>query len=160
LEELQAHPLIGQFGLSASDLPSKADTLDFLMSHGVEPTLDPDALICIHDCPLIQAAQSSPHPEQPDLALRFEVFGKRMELANGYEELLDSGEYRNRFTQEQKSRKRLGKPIPSQDRHLLAALDNGLPRCSGVAVGWERLLMIQAGCQDIADISLFPPGKV
>ncbi len=156
LDSLRSHPAVRDSGLRAEDLPQLPDVLDFLMSRVVEPSLDPESLVCVYDYPLVQAAQSRPHPDQDGVALRFEVFGRGMEIGNGYEELLDPREYRARFSLEQELRRESGKPVPDLDENFLSALDQGLPACSGVAVGWDRLLMIRAGVSSIEGVQLFP----
>jgi elongation factor P--(R)-beta-lysine ligase len=159
--DLRGHPALEAAGIGREEskhlLPERGDIYDFLMAHAVEPRFDPKVLTVVRYFPIAQAAQSLPHPEHPQHALRFEVYGGGFEIANGYQELRDAGEYRQRFMGELSKRQSLGKPIPPLDQALLEALDKeGLPACSGVAVGFDRLLMFALGHPTIAEVILFP----
>lgn len=103
------------------------------------------------------------HPKAPPanddgetVALRFEIYAKGMELANGYQELTDAQEQAARFAQDQQTRKKNGLPPREADHWLLAALEHGLPFCSGVAMGLDRLLMCQLGAKHINEVISFP----
>jgi len=115
--------------------------LDLLMSHVVIPSLTPDQLTVIHHFPADQAALARFDPEEPEFAERFEAFLNGIELANGYRELTDPAEQRRRFNMDHEQRRASGLPIMEADQALLAALDHGLPECSGVAIGFDRLVM-------------------
>ena len=91
----------------------------------------------------------------PRVALRFEVFYGGYELANGYQELTDAKQQAQRFAQDQARRAQLGKTAAPADRRLLAALEHGLPACSGVALGFDRLLMAKLGATSIAQVLPF-----
>jgi elongation factor P--(R)-beta-lysine ligase len=159
-DTLMHHPLIRDQGLSEKDFPEITDLWDFLMAHGVEPRLNPKAFTSIRHFPLAQAAQSKVHPERPELALRFEIFSDGLELGNGYQELQDASEYRRRFKTELAKRRQRQKPQPQLDESLLHDLEQlGLPRCSGVAVGLDRLLMVASEAKSIRDVLLFPWGE-
>ncbi len=167
INPLQAHretllelPIIQNQGLNSQHFPKDVDLWDYLMAHGVEPALNPQVLTSIRHYPAAQAAQSQVHAERPDLALRFEVFGHGLELGNGYQELLDAGEYRRRFEGELLKRQKAGKPQPPLDEALLQDLErHPLPPCSGVAVGLDRLLMMATKADSIEDVLLFPWGS-
>ncbi len=79
------------------------------------------------------------------VAARFELIVDGVELANGYHELTDAAEQRARFEQDQALRRARGQIVPAADEQLLAALEAGLPDCAGVAVGLDRVLMLQLG---------------
>ena len=79
-----------------------------------------------------------------------------LELGNGFEELTDATEQRERFARDATRRAAAGLPVPAIDEHCLAALEYGLPPCSGVAVGFDRLAMLAAGTRDIRDVLAFP----
>ena len=89
------------------------------------------------------------------VAERFEVYYKGMELANGFHELTDAREQQQRF--EQDNRKRAARGLPEQpiDYNLLAALEAGLPDCSGVALGVDRLVMLALGVETIGEVISF-----
>jgi len=123
--------------------------LDLLMSHVVMPGLAPDRLSIIHHFPADQAALARLDPAEPELAERFEIFLNGIELANGYRELTDAAEQRRRFDMDLDRRRAIGLPAMEPDQALLAALDHGLPECSGVAIGFDRLVMTACGLSHI-----------
>ena len=94
------------------------------------------------------------------VAARFELFYGETELANGFDELLDAGEQRERFERENDERYHAGLQLSVIDEHLLAALRHGLPECSGVAVGLDRLLMLLADKAEIEAILAFPFSRI
>ena len=108
----------------------------------IEPQLS-DGLVLVYDYPACQAALASCHSDAQGrrVSRRFEAFLNRVELANGYFELTDGHEQASRFAKDQQARKIAGKPLMEIDKNLLAALESGLPECSGVALGVDRLLM-------------------
>ena len=89
------------------------------------------------------------------MAERFEVYYKGIELANGFHELTDAREQAQRF--EQDNRKRAARGLPQQpiDVNLLEALKAGLPDCSGVALGVDRLVMLALGAEQLGDVIAF-----
>jgi len=93
--------------------------------------------------------------EGQEVACRFELYVNGIELCNGYEELTDAKEQRKRFLEDIEKRKEMGKPIPKIDENFLAALEKGMPECSGVALGLDRLYMLALGKNDIEDVLLF-----
>ena len=112
---------------------SREDWWDYLMVFVVEP--DKDGLTW---------------------AKRFELFVNKVELCNGYTELTDAAEQRRRFEADLEIRRKAGKPLPPLDERFLAALESGMPECSGVALGLDRLFMLALGKAEIADVILFP----
>jgi lysyl-tRNA synthetase class 2 len=109
--------------------------------------------------PASQAALARICPLNSDVADRFEVFFGATELANGYVELTDADEQAQRIDRELASRAAAGQPANPPDAALLAAMQSGMPRCSGVAVGVERLQMVLDGTDDIADVLTFSFGQ-
>ena len=89
-------------------------------------------------------------------AKRFVLFIDKVELCNGYTELTDAAEQRRRFEADLELRRRANKPLPPMDERFLAALESGMPACSGVALGLDRLFMLALGKAEIADVILFP----
>lgn len=130
--------------------------LDLLMSHLVEPELAGKGLCFVYDYPESQAALSRV-VQSGDVAVgqRFELYVDGMELANGYFELTDAAEQERRFVADNEKRKSLGLEQRPVDARLLAALSEGLPDCSGVALGIDRLLMLCIGVSDIRDVIAF-----
>jgi lysyl-tRNA synthetase class 2 len=121
---------------------TRANCLDLLFSLIVEPQL-PNGLVFIYDYPACQAALAQLHLNTQGQAVsrRFEAFFNSMELANGYMELTDAVQQRQRFEKETDQRSAQNKPAVAIDEKLMAALDSGLPPCAGVALGVDRLLM-------------------
>ncbi|BAW79937.1 lysyl-tRNA synthetase-related protein [Candidatus Nitrosoglobus terrae] len=138
--------------------------LDFLMTTIVEPQLGHERPCFIYDYPIAEAqlaqirpaTKSSPVP----VAERFEVYVKGMELANGYHELRDFSEQCQRFKADLACRKQLGLAEVPIDEYLLAALDQGLPDCAGVALGIDRLLMLRLGSTHIEEVLAFPIDRI
>jgi len=128
---------------------------DLLMSHVVIPALPPRKLVVIHHYPAGQAALARIDPADERVAERFEVFFGGLELANGYRELSDPHEQRQRFDNDRRRRAQCGLPDVEPDPGLLSALDHGLPECSGVAVGFDRLLMCFGDCSTITQTMSF-----
>lgn len=131
--------------------------LDLLMSFAVEPHLGRDKPMFITGYPASQASLarvSQSHGYQ--VAHRFELYIDGLELCNGYWELTDPKEQRLRFEADNERRRRSGKPEMALDEAFLAGLEQGLPECSGVALGLDRLLMLKLGVQDISEVLAFP----
>lgn len=134
----------------------RSTCLDLIFSLSVEPCLS-DGLVFVYDYPACQAALARLDKDQRGhlIARRFEVFLNRVELANGYYELVDPVEQQSRFDADLALRHAAGKPLVPIDKNLLAAMDVGLPACSGVALGVDRLLMQLLGANDIAAVMPF-----
>jgi lysyl-tRNA synthetase class 2 len=147
---------VEDLGVTNVDGLSRADLLDLVLTHVIEPKLGHCQPTFIHDYPASQAALARVRDGDPPLAERFEVFIEGVELANGYHELTDPAEQRHRFETDVEARKSLGLPEVPIDEHLLAALEHGLPDCAGVALGVDRLLMIASGTRDLSDVLAFP----
>ena len=92
----------------------------------------------------------------PRTAERFEAYVGDIELANGYGELRDPTEQRQRLEHDQASRRRTGRPLPPVPPRFLAALESGLPPCAGVALGFDRLLGLELGAGSIDEVISFP----
>lgn len=130
--------------------------LDLLLTHCIEPRLGAGRLTFVHDYPASQAALARLRPGAPPIGERFELYLNGVELANGFHELGDAGEQRRRFEAENAARRALGLPVMPVDENLLAALEAGLPDCAGVALGFDRLVMLAAGKAFIQDVIAFP----
>lgn len=130
--------------------------LDLLVSHVLEPQLDP-GLVFVYDYPASQAALARLARDSTEqlVARRFEVFLNRMELANGYWELTDAQEQRERFEADLTKRAQEQLPTYPSDRKLLQALEHGLPDSAGVALGIDRLLMCILGVHTIGEVLAF-----
>ena len=122
----------------------------------IGPALGHEALTFIHGYPASQAALARLDPHDPRTAQRFELYLAGIELANGFHELASADEQRARFAQDLRERERRGLPVHAMDERLLAALGAGLPECAGVAVGFDRVLMLAAGAAHIREVLPFP----
>ncbi len=131
------------------------DWLDLLMTHRLQPAFAGDRMIAVHDWPASQAALARIRDGDPPVAERFELYLGPVELANGYHELLDADEQRERFETDIATRIRRGQPVPGIDTRFIAALHHGMPACAGVAVGVDRLLMALHGNDHIRDVVAF-----
>jgi lysyl-tRNA synthetase class 2 len=129
---------------------------DLLLSHLIEPDLGRDRLTFVYDYPASQASLAQIRPGHPPLAERFELYLNGIELANGFHELADVAEQRTRFERQLHARTASALPPVPLDQRLLAALTHGLPDCSGVALGIDRLVMLAAGAHSIHDVIAFP----
>ena len=133
--------------------------LDLILATIVAPRFPRDRLTVLQHFPASMAALSRLSPEDPRVADRFEVFLGPGELANGYVELTDATEQRQRFEQEVAERRKSGRPSGPIDELLLQALAEGLPPCAGVAVGVERLHMALDKTDNIGDVVTFVSGN-
>lgn len=132
------------------------DTLsDGAMAFVIEPQLPRHTPYAITHYPASQAALAQLDADDSRVALRFEIFYGGLELANGYQELTDKDQQAQRFHADNLRRSALKKSPRSGDPRLLAALAHGLPDCSGVALGFDRLLMIAQQKQRISEVLPF-----
>ena len=133
--------------------------LDLLAGDLIYPALGKGRLTFIYDYPASQAALARLKPGEPTVAERFEAFLDGVELANGFHELADAAEQRRRFEEDRAWRKHHGLVDVPLDERLIAALEQGLPECSGVALGFDRLVMIAAGAGSINEVLAFPSDR-
>ena len=129
--------------------------LDLVMADIIAPQFAPDRLTVVQHYPASQGALARLCPDDDRVADRFEVFCGDLELANGYVELTDASEQRNRMETDIAARESSGRSSLLVDESLLAALEAGLPACAGVAVGMERLHMVLDQAEDIRDVITF-----
>ncbi len=130
---------------------TERDTLlQWLFSMYVEPNLGDDTTPCfIYDFPASQASLAKINKQDPRVAHRFELYFRGVELANGFYELQDSEEQAKRFEQDNELRSLLGLAEKPIDKNFLAGLAHGLPDCAGVALGVDRLFMLQQKLEHI-----------
>ena len=134
---------------------TRDELLDLLMGAHIGPQLGLGGPAFLHRYPASQAALARLDPEDPRVALRFELYLQGVELANGFEELRDEQTQRARFESDQRQRRERHLHVPSADEYLLAALAHGLPPCCGVAVGVDRLLMLATGAARLDEVMAF-----
>jgi elongation factor P--(R)-beta-lysine ligase len=124
----------------------------------IEPHLGRGKPTILYEFPSAMGALARKKKSDPRFAERFEFYIEGLELGDCYSELTDWKEQQERFEAELKELKRLGKTVYDYDHDFIEALKVGLPECSGIAVGVDRLVMLFADTTDIAD-TLFFPGK-
>lgn len=148
-----------EYGLEETD---RDVLLDLIFTCLIEPKIGSERPCFIHSYPATQAALAKTKQRFDGLetAKRFELYWRGMELANGYHELTDEKEQARRFEADNQQRQAQGKPVRALDKHLLAALENGLPNCAGVALGIDRLLMVLSDTQNIEDVMPFAKERV
>lgn len=133
--------------------------LDLLFSYQVQPHLGQTGLCFVHSYPACFPSLAQTQPSDARWVERMELFWQGIELANGFHELGDAAEQAARFAAEQQTRQAHGQPVPEADPRLLAALQHGLPDCSGVAIGLDRLLVLLSGTGHIDQVLAFPFGR-
>jgi len=148
----------GELGLESTRArdAGRDELLDLVVGARVGPALGASGLTFVHRYPASQAALARLDSADPRLALRFELYHRGIELANGYHELTDAAEQRMRFGNDLELRKARSRPAFSIDQFLLAALEAGLPDCAGVALGFDRVLMLAVGAATIDEVLAFP----
>jgi elongation factor P--(R)-beta-lysine ligase len=167
IEALQIDPLdisynevcqIIQNQLPHAFVPTDLDTaLDLLLSELIIPQWPNNQLTILTHYPSSQAALARLDAKNPSVALRFEIFLGRLELANGFEELTCHQEQQERFSHDQSSRQQANQDDVHQDPYFLAALESGLPVCSGVALGFDRLVMAVCKKSTLRQVVSFSP---
>jgi lysyl-tRNA synthetase class 2 len=142
-------------GLEAAD--DVNDWLDWLLTQLVMPAFKTDGFTFLYDYPASQCALAKLEdgPGQARVAKRFELFFGEVELANGFYELTDADEQLSRFQRENQERECAGKEVSCIDKNFIEALSSGLPDCSGVAMGLDRLLMVLSGAASIDQVLSF-----
>ena len=137
-------------------LTHRNDALDILFTHIIEPQMNSDQPIFLYDYPVSQAALAKIRSEEnPPVASRFEVYFKGIELANGFHELQNVDEQRKRFENDLRLRNENHISSVPVDENFLAALAAGLPDCSGVALGVDRLVMLALQAASLREVVSF-----
>lgn len=157
-DKVQLREVAAKLDLSnVADQEEDRDTLlQLLFTFGVEPNIGRDKPTFVYHFPASQASLAQISTEDHRVAERFEVYYKGIELANGFHELTDAREQRMRFEQDNRKRAAMGLPEHPLDENLLAALEHGLPDCSGVALGVDRLIMLALKAERLSEVIAFP----
>jgi elongation factor P--(R)-beta-lysine ligase len=142
----------------AFDREDRDEWLNLLLATRVEPLLGRDRPEITYHYPASQASLATVvrSPLGYDVAERFELHYRGIELANGFHELGDAAEQRARFEAVNAARAADGRPTLPIPERLLAALEHGLPDCTGVALGFDRLAMLAVGATSIDEVIAFP----
>jgi lysyl-tRNA synthetase class 2 len=152
--EAELRAPLAVFDIRADGL-SRDDWLDLLMTHLIQPSFPDNRILLVYDYPKSQAALARIRQGDVPVAERFELYLGPIELANGYHELNDAGEQRERFERDLSRRSKRGTVLPPLDERFLQALPN-LPDCAGVALGVDRLLLAMLGGDRLADVLALP----
>jgi lysyl-tRNA synthetase class 2 len=146
---------INQLGAQGfTGLPLKDAMLQVLFSEHIEPRIAQHNPVCITHFPASQASLAKLAPCKTT-ALRFEFYFRGIELANGFEELSDAQVQYQRFIDDNQIRQQLGKSTRPIDHRLIDALHAGLPECSGVALGVDRLIMLAVEANSLSEVISF-----
>lgn len=133
--------------------PEEAENKDHLLAFTIEPHFGQRCLTVMRDFPPAEAALANiTTVNGVPIAERFEIFYRGIELANGYHELIDPHEQRRRLEEGNAKRIKANKQTYPIDTQFLRALENGLPDCCGVAVGFDRLMMLRHQIETIDQI--------
>ncbi|MDX1496465.1 MAG: EF-P lysine aminoacylase EpmA [Salinisphaeraceae bacterium] len=159
LQQYVAHRGI-EFVGDATKTMNLDDWLDLIMGQLIGPRLGHDGPCFVIDYPPSQAALARIRDEGIPVASRFELYWQGLELANGFHELADAQEQRDRFEADLQIRATAGQSLPKLDEYLLCALEQGLPDCAGVALGLDRLLALILGRGDIQTVLSFPADRI
>lgn len=125
----------------------------------VEPALAAlDHAVVLRDFPAVHASLARRRPDDSRLCERFEVYVGGVELCNGFGELTDAREQRERFERDSVARRKAGKPVYPIDERFLEALEEGMPPSGGNALGVDRLIALGLGAERIGDGMAFPDG--
>ncbi|RIY32333.1 hypothetical protein CJP74_04875 [Psittacicella melopsittaci] len=143
------------FGLYHADKYDKDTILEFLFSTCIEPFLGQNNPVAIYNYPASQAALAQITAEDPRTAQRAEVFYKGIELANGFYELTNWEQQKQRFHADLYQRSTNNQEAIAVDKKLLAALKHGMPECSGIALGLDRFIMLAMQEASIAEVISF-----
>ncbi|MDO9844123.1 elongation factor P--(R)-beta-lysine ligase [Glaesserella parasuis] len=144
-----------EHGLQCDEDEQRDTLLQFLFSEVVEANIGKERPTAVYHFPATQAALAQISTEDHRVAERFEFYYKGLELANGFHELSDAKEQIRRFEQDNVLREAMGLPPQQLDRRFLEALKAGMPNCSGVALGVDRLMMIAMNADSIDQVMAF-----
>jgi lysyl-tRNA synthetase class 2 len=139
-----------------SDDDTWSDIFSKILVEHVEPRLGQGRLTILFEYPVPEAALARAKPSDARVAERFEIYACGVELANGFGELTDAGEQRRRFIEAMdEKQRRYGERYPLDEEFLEAVAS--LPQASGVALGFDRLVMLASGALRIDQVVWTPP---
>ncbi len=155
IEQLQQYAArVGIDSSAVTEQDSRDIWLDLIFSHQIQPELGWPQPVIVYDYPASQAALAALDADG-EYAKRFEVYYQSIELANGYHELRDVIQHERRFQLDNERRLALGLSTIAVDIRFMAALQHGLPACAGVALGFDRLVMLAGDNKQLADVISF-----
>lgn len=156
LDEKHAREIAITKGYTVGDNTTWEEIYNQIFLNEIEKHLGRGNPTILYEFPAVMGALAKKKTSDPRFAERFEFYIAGLELGDAYSELTDPAEQEERFQKELKEITRLGKTPYEYDHDFIEALKVGLPACSGVAVGVDRLVMLMADITDIADTLLFP----
>jgi lysyl-tRNA synthetase class 2 len=127
-----------------------------ILAERIEPFLGAGRPAFLTEYPIEMAALARPKPGDARVAERVELYVSGVELANGFGELTDAREQRRRFIADMELKEKLYGARYPLDEDFLAALEHGIPECAGMALGFDRLVMLLAGAETIDDVLWMP----
>ncbi|BAB13271.1 elongation factor P--(R)-beta-lysine ligase [Buchnera aphidicola str. APS (Acyrthosiphon pisum)] len=130
--------------------------IQLLFTLKIEPNIGKEKPLFVYHFPAEQASLAAINLKDPRISERFEIFFKGIELGNGFYELIDVNEQKKRFIRDNKERRSMNLPTRKIDNFFLSALSYGLPPCSGVAIGLDRLIMLILNKKSIHEVIAFP----
>jgi len=154
--KISVHDAFDRYASITLETALEKNGFDEIMVREIEPQLVSKGPVFLYDYPAAFAALARLKPDDPTLAERFEIYMGGLELANGFSELTDAGEQRNRFEKEHQKRRSLGKECYPMPEKFLISLEH-MPEAAGVAVGIDRLAMLFADTATIDDVVAFTP---
>ena len=158
-ENLDALAVAAQpLGIAPHEGDSWEDLFFRIFLAAIEPKLGIGVPTVLYEYPMSMAALARAKPGDPRLCERFELYACGLELANAFSELTDAAEQRRRFAVDQAKKRALYGEVYPVDADFLAALEFGLPPSAGIALGFDRLVMLAAGATHIEDVLWAPVG--
>ncbi len=144
--------LIEEQGMHTAEDDRWDDLFFRVMMEKIEPFLGMGNATILYDYPVSMASLSRKKESDPRFAERFELYVCGIELANAFSELTDPAEQRKRFVEEMDTKEKLyGERYPV-DEDFIAAIEHGMPKAGGIALGLDRLAMLCSGAEDIDDV--------
>ena len=152
--EEQIREACKRLNVEIDDTMGKGKLIDAIFEHYCEGDLIQPTFIC--DYPIEMSPLSKRHRDNPDLTERFELFVNGKELCNAYSELNDPIDQLERFQEQLHLSEKGDDEAMFIDMDFVRALEYGMPSCSGLGIGIDRLTMFMTGQTSIQDVLLFP----
>jgi lysyl-tRNA synthetase class 2 len=153
LNVIKQHNKISDWLLKENDIDI---LLQFVFSEIIEPTIGLTEPCFVYNFPRSQASLAKISACDHRVAERFECYFQGIELVNGFHELTDAQQQLERFQEDNFKRLQMGLPKRLIDKNFIQALQQGLPACSGVALGIDRLVMLALKITHIEQVQTFP----
>ena len=154
-ERLTVHEAFRRYARLEVEEALRQDRFDEVLVTEIEPHLGWERPVFLHDYPVELASLAKRRADAPTVAERFELYIAGIELANGFSELTDPAEQRQRFNEEIRRSRASGNVYAAMPERFLADLGN-LGATAGVALGLDRLLMLLLGCASVAEVITLP----